>query len=185
MTREVIISDAEIARVHGRANFGTMTAREVVDDGISNVAVGHHCGHTQFTILREHGLITKPKAMSYDCNLTKKGKKYYRAVLAARTPAPEGEVVAWQRLHPESGWLPVDESHVAHYREKGQAVRPLYASPVVPVGREEMQKRVFNIVEPLVLGLATEFTYAERRAFANKKTDDILAALGTKETDHD
>jgi len=102
MRREDIISDAEIARVHGRANFGTMTARQVVDDGIGKVVVGYHCGHTQFTILREHGLITKPKAMSYDCNLTKKGKKYYRAILAAAPPV--------------DGWHAVMVAHVMRYR---------------------------------------------------------------------
>jgi hypothetical protein len=70
-----------------------MPPRQVVNDGISKIAVGYHCGHTQFSILRGHGLITKPKGMSYDCNLTKKGKRYFRA-LSSR-PAPM-EAVAWR-----------------------------------------------------------------------------------------
>lgn len=48
------------------------------------------------------------------------------------------------------------------------------AAPMEPVAWRE---KVFAIVEPLVLGLATEFSYAERRAFADKKTDAILQAL--------
>lgn len=81
-----IISDEEIVRVHGHANFGAMAPREVVNDGVRKIAVGYHCGHTQFTILREHGLITKPRGMSYDCNLTKKGKRYFRTL--SRPPVP-------------------------------------------------------------------------------------------------
>lgn len=75
-----IISDGEIAEVHANANFGTMPPREVVNDGVRKTAVGYHCGHTQFTILREHGLITKPRVGSYDANLTKKGKAYARVL---------------------------------------------------------------------------------------------------------
>lgn len=78
-----IVSDDEIAKVHGYANFGAMTPREVVNDGVRKTAVGYHCGHTQFTILREHGLITKPPAGSYDANLTKKGKAYARVLYHA------------------------------------------------------------------------------------------------------
>lgn len=75
-----IINDAELIRVHGNANFGTMTPREVVNDGVRKVAVGYHTGHTQFCILRDHGLITKPRGLSYDAALTKKGKKYARGL---------------------------------------------------------------------------------------------------------
>lgn len=80
MSPQDIISDDEIARVHGRANFGSMSPREVVNDGLRKTAIGYHCGHTQFSILREHGLITKPRGFSHDANLTKKGKKYARAL---------------------------------------------------------------------------------------------------------
>lgn len=87
-----IISDDEIARIHGHANFGpTMTPRDVVNDGVRKTAVGYHCGHTQFCILREHGLITKPRGMSYDVALTKKGKKYARCLSIFRQPEGRGE----------------------------------------------------------------------------------------------
>lgn len=76
-----IISDDEIARVHGHANFGSMSPREVVNDGVRKAVVGYHSGHTQFCILREHGLISKPRGLSYDAHLTKKGKAYARALL--------------------------------------------------------------------------------------------------------
>jgi hypothetical protein len=69
--------------------------------------------------------------MSYDCNLTKKGKKYYRAVLDARTPAPEGEAILCRLC--SMGWKMCD-----------CISEPLYASPVVPVGvsREEIARIV-------------------------------------------
>lgn len=78
-----VVSDEEITKIHGYANFGSMTPREVVNDGVRKTAVGYHCGHTQFTILREHGLITRPRTGSYDANLTKKGKAYARVLYHA------------------------------------------------------------------------------------------------------
>lgn len=84
-----IISDDEITRVHGHANFGSMSPREVVNDGVRKSAIGYHCGHTQVCILREHGLITAQRGLSHDVNLTKKGKKYARELLHTTLfPAP-------------------------------------------------------------------------------------------------
>lgn len=76
-----VISDAEIIRVHGYANFGpTMSPRDVVNEGVRKYAVGYQSGHTQLTILREHGLITQPRPGSYAANLTQKGKRYGRVL---------------------------------------------------------------------------------------------------------
>ena len=87
---EEIITDAEIIRVHGYANFGDMTPREVVNEGVKRYAVGFTSGHTQMCILREHGLIRKPKPGSYSAVLTAKGKAYARSIwwthFKTRTP---------------------------------------------------------------------------------------------------
>jgi hypothetical protein len=77
---EDIISDDEISRVHGYANFGSMSPREVVNDGVRKYAVGYTGGSTQIAILREHGLITKPRGCGYSADLTKKGKRYARSI---------------------------------------------------------------------------------------------------------
>lgn len=70
-----IISDDEIQRVHRNASFGpSISSRAVVNEGVAKCAVGYHCGATQIRILREHKLIT------VDASLTKKGKKYARAI---------------------------------------------------------------------------------------------------------
>ena len=90
-----IISDAEITRVHGHANFGAMTPREVVNDGVRKYMVGYQGGQTQLCILLEHGLITKPRPGRYDANLTKKGKAYARALLAAPKPSFQDRVASW------------------------------------------------------------------------------------------
>lgn len=65
-----IITDEEIERVHGNANFGPMSKRSVVNSAVLKCASGWHQGYTSTTIAEEHGLITK----SY--KLTDKGKKY-------------------------------------------------------------------------------------------------------------
>lgn len=87
-----IISDEEVQRVHGFANFGRMTPREVLAEGVLKYAYGYTTGHTQLSILLEHGLIRKPAPGSYRSTLTKKGQAYlraawpYQAMIAARAP---------------------------------------------------------------------------------------------------
>lgn len=73
MTEEQeLISDEEIERVHGRANFGEgISKRDVVRLGVLKCAADYHQGHTSKTICIEHGLITEK---TY--KLTKKGKRY-------------------------------------------------------------------------------------------------------------
>lgn len=73
-----IVPDADVERVHANANFGGLGKREVVDQGVLTYAFGYTSGHTQMTILREHGLITKPH--HYSAALTKKGFLYLRAM---------------------------------------------------------------------------------------------------------
>lgn len=80
MTPQEIISDKEITRVHGHANFGDMSPREVVNDGVRKYAVGFTGGHTQLCILLEHCLIRKPNPGKYSADLTKKGKRYARSI---------------------------------------------------------------------------------------------------------
>lgn len=80
MKPEDIISDEEVTRVHANANFGSTSPREVVDDGVRKYAFGFTGGSTQLAILREHGLVTKPRPGSYRANLTEKGKAYGRAI---------------------------------------------------------------------------------------------------------
>lgn len=79
-----IISDADIERVHGNANFGGTDKRRVVNGALLQTVLGFSTGWTAETILREHGLITsrrpgqrKPPA------LTVKGYDYLRAVSAS------------------------------------------------------------------------------------------------------
>lgn len=74
-----IVSDAAIERVHGNANFGPdFSKRRVVNEGVLNYAFGYTTGYTMMTILREHGLITKPQG--YKASLTEKGKEYLRGM---------------------------------------------------------------------------------------------------------
>jgi len=79
MSTEQIVSDAEIDFVHGHANFGGMTKRGVVDEGVLKRAFGYHVGYTQRQILREHGLIRLRHPSGGD-KLTAKGKTYLHAL---------------------------------------------------------------------------------------------------------
>ena len=87
-TPQEIISDDEVIRVHAYANFGSMTPREVVNDGVRKYAIGYKCGATQVAILRVHGLITATKSSGYEADLTQKGKKYARAITPYDLPDP-------------------------------------------------------------------------------------------------
>ena len=77
-----IVSDQELTDVHANANFGSMTPRDVLADGVLKYAFGYTGGHTQLMILIEHGLIRKPAPGKYYTVLTKKGQAYLRAVFA-------------------------------------------------------------------------------------------------------
>jgi hypothetical protein len=102
------------------------------------------------------------------------------------TPAPEGEVVAWRcsgcrRLTDD---LDADRATL----DAGgflsccpeRDMKALYASPVVPVGREEIAR----IIEPEFFSIGRAGPgYEPHRASAFRKADAILAALGTKATD--
>ena len=85
-----IISDAEIKRIHGNANFGDEPKRRTVDMGVFRYAFGYSTGYTQLCILLEHGLIRKPKPGKYGSTLTKKGFQYLRAM---RGDAPLSQIL--------------------------------------------------------------------------------------------
>lgn len=79
-TTSEIISDDEIEHVHANAQFGSMSKRDVVDDGVLQFVFGYDTGHTQMKILREHGLLRASRPNSYRANLSAKGKDYLRAM---------------------------------------------------------------------------------------------------------
>jgi hypothetical protein len=73
-----IISDEEIDRVHGNANFGeAMTKREVVNQGVLKCASGYYQGHTSTQIITQHGLVDQ------HYNLTAKGRTYLWAAFSS------------------------------------------------------------------------------------------------------
>lgn len=75
-----IISDEDVERVHGNANFGSLSKRRVVNDGVLKTAMGYSMGHTQLCILMEHGLVKTPKPGRYETSLTKKGIRYLQTI---------------------------------------------------------------------------------------------------------
>lgn len=81
MKPEDIITDAEIERVHGHADFGEGTVkREVVNRALLKCACGYYDGHTARTIIADHGLIRDARARGSATALTARGRKYLWAV---------------------------------------------------------------------------------------------------------
>ena len=78
MNPKEIISDEEIERVHGNANFGEMTKRDVVNQGVLKCASGYWQGSTSMSIISEHGLINN----KYE--LTPKGREYLWSVFSKK-----------------------------------------------------------------------------------------------------
>ena len=70
MNTQEIISNGEIKKVHGNANFGGMSKRAVVNLGILKCASGYYQGSTSRAIITEHNLINR----NYE--LTLKGRQY-------------------------------------------------------------------------------------------------------------
>ena len=79
MKPEEIITDEEIKRVHGNANFGTMKKRDVVNETLLKTACGYHSGHTAKQIVAEQGLIIDSRRKGIR-SITQRGKKYLWAV---------------------------------------------------------------------------------------------------------
>lgn len=71
-TIEEIISDKELDDVHGNANFGGTSKRDVIKYGLLKCAFGYYQGHTSTRIITEHKLVTK------NYKLTKKGLAYMK-----------------------------------------------------------------------------------------------------------
>ena len=67
--REVIPGHV-IEAVHANANFGSISKRDVVRQGVLKAASGYHQGSTSQAICLEHGLITHTQT------LTTKGRMY-------------------------------------------------------------------------------------------------------------
>jgi len=68
---ENIVSDEEIEKVWGNADFGNeLTKRQIIANGVLKYASGYHSGNTLQSILKELGLLT------IQLYLTKKGKAY-------------------------------------------------------------------------------------------------------------
>ena len=65
-----IIPDADVDRVWGNANFGSMTKRDVIKYGLLKCACGYYQGFTSKSIITELGLISE----KYE--LTAKGRLY-------------------------------------------------------------------------------------------------------------
>lgn len=81
---EEIVTDAEIERVHGHANFGSRSKRAVVDEGVLKRTFGYSCGATMRAILIEHGLI-RVRNPFHEGSLTAKGRRYLRALVRETT----------------------------------------------------------------------------------------------------
>jgi hypothetical protein len=108
-------------------------------------------------------------------------------VRAARTPAPEGEAVAW--LYTEHKWKdgprhrlsmkrqPVSDEDANEYEI---TETPLYASPVVPVSRKEIARIIGCAITAYEDDPSPDCKTAKTNACA-AAADTILAALGTKD----
>lgn len=72
-----IIPDYEIDRVHGNSNFGSISKRDVVNQGVLKCASGYYQGFTSMQIIKEHGLIDD------QYQLTPKGKMYLWAAFSS------------------------------------------------------------------------------------------------------
>lgn len=78
---QAIVSDADLEKCF-YGNFGSMTPRHVVAEGVAKYAFGYTSGHTQLSILLALKLVHKPPPGSYRSSLTRKGARYLRAVVS-------------------------------------------------------------------------------------------------------
>ncbi len=129
-----------------------------------------------YDILKSHGVRVED---GQDVSDERGSDAYKSAAIAAwnrRTPAPEGDAVAWRVKYRADGWILFH--HEAPARASGEArngalVQPLYASPVVPVGVSDQQRAKIELV---LVG------YRNRITTLDAATDAIIAALRPTDT---
>jgi hypothetical protein len=73
---EQIVTDQELEKAWGNANFGNMQKRDVIKGALLKCASGYLTGHTVKCILEELQLVTTR------WTLTKKGKQYLFAAFS-------------------------------------------------------------------------------------------------------
>lgn len=76
---EQILSDRDIKQIHGNADFGSTSQREVIDQSLLKVACGYQLGSVAKEILIRHDLI------AYN-SLTVQGRKYLWALYGKESP---------------------------------------------------------------------------------------------------
>ena len=81
---EEIISDEEIERIHGHANFGSVSKRSVVDEAVLKTSCGYHTGGTARSIIIEHGLAKSQNDPNKVPKLTAKGRLYLWSAFSRR-----------------------------------------------------------------------------------------------------
>jgi len=148
-----------------------------VNDHLSTIRTGSAAGHDY------------PSAvicLNLDCDdvsgPTGNGEAEANAAWNRRTPAPEGDAVAWRISVGQGPGIVTDSKATAEMEALlGSAITPLYASPVVPVGREEIARQLAEAIYQQVAPLLAECSEPNPEDYINA----ILAALGTKGADHD
>jgi hypothetical protein len=102
------------------------------------------------------------------------------ADMEARTPAPEGEAVAWRYRYPnESRWHLTQD-----YKQAFNEVQPLYASPVVPVGGDDVEvvAEWLEIAKETPKPLHSSLNYVPVCASEIEAIERIIAALRPTDT---
>jgi hypothetical protein len=133
-----IIPEADVIRIHGYANFGAMTPREVIADGVLKYAYGYQSGHTQLMILLEHRLVRKPKPGSYRSTLTKRGQAYFRAAW------PYKQIAADRSLVPDMA----DE--IARLRAEVERLRMIIAARTAKINWRDDPDAIVEDDEPQI-----------------------------------
>ena len=77
--RYELLPEDDVIKVHACANFGSMTPRQVVDEGVLKAALGYHHGSTARAILLEHGLM-REIGKHRTPGLTSEGARYLKAL---------------------------------------------------------------------------------------------------------
>lgn len=84
-TRAELIPNYRLIEVHGHANFGNSSPRDVVDETVIAFAANYTTGGTATQIAMEHGLAKFPGSNPHrNPILTPLGKKYLVAILRER-----------------------------------------------------------------------------------------------------
>lgn len=167
-----IVTEEQIKKVWGNANFGADTPRQVIATTLLQYALRYSTGHTSTTICQELGLLGRYNHRTGLCTLTDKGREYlYSYHNAQKEPDYYYNPDDWEftafALHEVNGVDYLDPGEI-------MKVNTLIETAPIYISKEVLDVEGGDVLDDTVITFTTE---AAATAHANEQRKKIEKSL--------